>query len=64
MYNPEHAGFSEAKAHVDWAHTNLPNDNWAQWTVRSHRDNPEQFNTIHKPKIEAMASLAPKHESA
>jgi len=55
MYKPEHPGHAEAKAHTDWAYTKLPNENWALWTTRHHRTNPQDFTPEVKQEIEHFA---------
>lgn len=55
MYKPEHPGHAEAKVHTDWAYTKLPNENWALWTTRHHRTNPQDFTPEVKQEIEHFA---------
>lgn len=45
----------EQKAHVEWSHSKMPNDNWAMWSTKNHKDNPEQFNPEVKQKMEYFA---------
>jgi hypothetical protein len=58
MYKPEHPGASESKAHVKWAYSKMPNENWSLWTVRHHRDNPQDFTPEVKSKLEHFAGSA------
>ena len=45
----------EQKAHVDWSYSKLPNENWATWSIRNHKQNPDQFTSDVKQEIEHFA---------
>lgn len=45
----------EQKEHVDWSYKNLPNENWATWSIRNHRSNPSAFTPEVKQKLEHYA---------
>ncbi|NBT58210.1 hypothetical protein EBT16_05450, partial [bacterium] len=45
----------EQKAHVDWSYSKLPNENWATWSIRGHRENPSAFTPEVKQKLEHYA---------
>jgi len=55
MYKPEHPGFATAKEHVAWTYSKMPNENWAFWAVRHHRQDPAAFTPQIKQKIEHFA---------
>lgn len=55
MYKPENPGHAEAKQHLDWAYTKMPNENWSLWTARHHRNSPQDFTPEVKQKIEHYA---------
>lgn len=57
MYKPEDPGFKDAKAHVDWAYKTMPNENWALWSVRDHRQNPDNWSEGAKSIIGRMADI-------
>lgn len=42
-------------AHVQWAHSKMPNENWSLWAVRAHRQDPSQFTPEVKEKVEHFA---------
>ncbi|NDD55709.1 hypothetical protein EBZ39_17895, partial [bacterium] len=42
MYGPTPT--PEQKAHVDWSYKNLPNENWATWSIRNHKQNPDYIS--------------------
>jgi hypothetical protein len=55
MYKPESPGAPSSKEHTDWAYSKMPNENWSLWTVRHHREKPEDFTPAVKRKIEHFA---------
>lgn len=55
MYKPEDPGFPEAKKHVDWAYSKMPNENWSLWTVRQHRLEPKKFDANAISELEHFA---------
>jgi hypothetical protein len=55
MYQPTHPGAPEAKAHTEWAYNKMPNENWSLWTVRHHREKPQDFTPKVKADLEHFA---------
>jgi hypothetical protein len=56
MYKPDSPGAKTKKEHLTWAYK-LPNENWSLWTVRHHRDKPEDFTPEVKSTIEHFAGM-------
>ena len=56
LLNMYGAGISpEQKAHVQWASSKMPNENWSLWSTRAHKADPGQFTPEMKEKIEHFA---------
>lgn len=57
MYKQDSPGKATSAEHVKWAY-GLGNENWALWTVRHHRDNPQDFTPMIRRKIARYAKMA------